>query len=509
MEPTEETKQESHELLCRSGTSLLAVRGLPRQEQIAYASPCTMALYSPSGSKLACATEDQGLSVLNAQTHTVIMTTPNTGIQLLHFSQCERYLVTWEKQVENNPNLFVWNLASGQAIYSFSQKKSLKELWPTVVFTPNTDYFLRRNNQELQLYQIPEPQPIAVLSETRVAHFSVSPANPTRVVVYTNEQRGETASVSLFSLSGTAFRKINQTPITKVQDTTFHWNKPGNKVIAWCQTDVDSTGRSYYGEHSLFIIYPDREARSVSTTEGPIHDVKWSPATDEFIVISGFMPATSTLFKGTGGKVKELAKHHRNTIRWNSFGSLFLIAGFGNLQGDIEVYERNTLTVVGTCRAATTVYCEWAPCGRMFVAATLCPRMRVDNGYSIYKYTGELLITVNAQNDLYDVQWRNSPGIFIDRPLTPRKREAAPEKKVYKPPGSSSNFAERFKAVKDSLGHTAPVNIGKSQSQPAFVHQKPQPVVEELVPGQAPEAAKKKKKKKKKKGPETAPNLPK
>lgn len=245
----------------------------------------------------------------------------------------------------------------------------------------------------------------------------------------------------------------------------------------------------------------------MNTTEGPVHDVKWSPAQDEFIVISGFMPATSTLYRGTGGKVKELAKHHRNTIRWNHFGSLFLIAGFGNLQGDIEIYERTDLTIVGTCRAATTVYCEWAPCGRMFVAATLCPRMRVDNGYSIYKYTGELLIIIKAQNDLYDVQWRNNPRAFQDRPLTPRKREAAPEKKVYKPPGSSSSFAERFKAVKDSLGQTAPVNIG-TKPQATFVISKPQPVVEDLVPGQAPEAAKKKKRKKKKKGQEGQPDQP-
>jgi len=103
------------------------------------------------------------------------------------------------------------------------------------------------------------------------------------------------------------------------------------------------------------------------------------------------MPATTTMFKGTGGKIGDLAKHHRNTIRWNPFGNLFLIAGFGNLTGDIDIYERNPIKIVGNCRAATTVYCEWAPCGRIFVAATLCPRMRVGNGYSIYKYTGEQL----------------------------------------------------------------------------------------------------------------------
>jgi len=166
------------------------------------------------------------------------------------------------------------------------------------------------------------------------------------------------------------------------------------------------------------------------------------------------MPATTILFQGTGGKIRELAKHHRNTIRWNTFGTLFLIAGFGNLTGDIDIYERKTLNIIGTCRAATTVYCEWTPCGRLFVTATLCPRMRVGNGYSIYKYTGEQLIHIDVPgNDLYDVQVRSRPGEFQDCPLTPRRIEAIPEKKIYKPPGSSTSFAEKFKAIKNNTGH--------------------------------------------------------
>lgn len=107
MEPSEETKQETHELLCRTGTTVIAVRGLPKVEQRAFVSPCSIAMFSPTGSKLAYITEQQGLLVLNSQSFAEIMSSRNAGIQLLHFSQCERYLVTWEKQIENSPNLIV------------------------------------------------------------------------------------------------------------------------------------------------------------------------------------------------------------------------------------------------------------------------------------------------------------------------------------------------------------------------------------------------------------------
>lgn len=169
------------------------------------------------------------------------------------------------------------------------------------------------------------------------------------------------------------------------------------------------------------------------------------------------------------------------------------------MTGDIDIYERKTLQIIGTCRAATTVYCEWTPCGKLFATATLCPRMRVGNGYSVYKYTGEQLIHIDVPgNDLYDVQVRFRPGEYQDCPLTPRRIEAIPEKKIYKPPGSSNSFAEKFKAIKNNTGHIQPVNIGKQQ--PTFNVLKPITLAEDLIPGQAPEPAKKKKRKKKKKG---------
>ena len=121
------------------------------------------------------------------------------------------------------------------------------------------------------------------------------------------------------------------------------------------------------------------------------------------------MPAKATLYKGNGSKITTFPQSHKNTVRWNSFGDLILIGGFGNLQGDIEVYERSSLNPVGNCRAELTVACEWAPCGRIFISATMNPRLRVDNGYKIYKYTGELLFSMREQ-EIWSIQWM--PAVF-------------------------------------------------------------------------------------------------
>jgi Uncharacterized protein, contains Trp-Asp (WD) repeat len=78
---------------------------------------------------------------------------------------------------------------------------------------------------------------------------------------------------------------------------------------------VDTTGRSYYGEHSLYMYTPDPKLKQIKTTEGPVHDVSWNPADDEFIVIAGFMPATSHFYNLSGNKKSEISKIPRNTVK--------------------------------------------------------------------------------------------------------------------------------------------------------------------------------------------------
>jgi len=70
----------------------------------------------------------------------------------------------------------------------------------------------------------------------------------------------------------------------------------------------------------------------------------------EFIAISGFMPAGSVLFTHECVPKFEFGVHHRNTIRWSPFSRFVLLGGFGNLSGDMEIWETSSLTKVGTCK---------------------------------------------------------------------------------------------------------------------------------------------------------------
>lgn len=63
------------------------------------------------------------------------------------------------------------------------------------------------------------------------------------------------------------------------------------------QTFFDPTGKSYYGEFGLYLFNDEtNKIARVKTENGPVHDFSWSNDGKNFIVLSGFMPATCNLF---------------------------------------------------------------------------------------------------------------------------------------------------------------------------------------------------------------------
>ena len=67
-------------------------------------------------------------------------------------------------------------------------------------------------------------------------------------------------------------------------------------------------------------------------------------------MISGFMPAGSVLFDNYCTPKFEFGKHHKNSIRWSPLSRFLCLAGFGNLAGDIEIWDVYALKKVGQCK---------------------------------------------------------------------------------------------------------------------------------------------------------------
>lgn len=152
--------------------------------------------------------------------------------------------------------------------------------------------------------------------------------------------------------------------------------------------------------------------------DGPIHDVTWSPNSKEFGVVYGYMPAKTTIFNVRAVATHSFALAPRNTILFSPHGRFVLVAGFGNLAGQMDIYDlEKNYNRICTVEASNASVCEWSPDGKHILTATTSPRLRVDNGVRIWHVGGGLMYNEELQ-ELYHVCWRPQ-SIPLTNPFTP------------------------------------------------------------------------------------------
>lgn len=129
---------------------------------------------------------------------------------------------------------------------------------------------------------------------------------------------------------------------------------------------------------------------------------------DMQLTMSTDMPAKTVLFDQRARSLHDFGTAFVNFIAFNPQGRLLAIAGFGNLAGKVDIYDRRTLNKVTEIDASNTSHCEWSPDGRFLLTATLSPRLRVDNGIKIWHCTGPL-VHIQLTDELYQTSWRPTP----------------------------------------------------------------------------------------------------
>lgn len=204
----------------------------------------------------------------------------------------------------------------------------------------------------------------------------------------------------------------------------------------------------------------------------------WSPNSKEFGVVYGYMPAKTTIFNQRAVATHNFPLAPRNTILFSPHGRFVLVAGFGNLAGQMDIYDlEKDYAKVCTIEAANSSICEWSPDGKHIMTATTSPRLRVDNGIRIYHVTGGLQYFAEF-NELYHVTWRpqSTAEYPLDNPLgsVPTPHESAtkylatvkaPTKPAgaYRPPGARGTSTPlHFK--REDEGGAAFVNTGISST---------------------------------------------
>ncbi|KAJ2778826.1 hypothetical protein H4R18_004376 [Coemansia javaensis] len=404
--------------------------------------------YSANGRYLAWAVASS-VQIVDAATQAAVATIARAGVQDVRFSPKGTYAVTWERHaprpgVETAANLCVWDAATGELKGGFVQSSFSPD---ALQWTDDEAYCAKLFSGEVRFYRPAAlGKPALVLQLEGVSAFSVSPGLAPSVAVFVPERGSKPGLVRMYPVGGFGRAVANKT-FFKADKVEFYWHHLGTSLLVLTQTDVDNTGRSYYGESSLYFMAAagNFDCRVVLDREGPIHDVAWSPSEKEFAVIYGFMPAKAALFNHRAEPVFDFGTAPRNLVRFNQHGRVLAIAGFGNLLGMVDLWDRKSLKKICTIDAHGASLCEWSPDGRYLLAATLSPRLRVDNGIRIWHYSGTLVYDQKT-DELYHAGWRPAPaslypqraslsppppGIAIPDPARPAQPKPAG---AYRPP---------------------------------------------------------------------------
>ncbi|KAF1322201.1 Eukaryotic translation initiation factor 2a, partial [Globisporangium splendens] len=414
--------------------------------------------FSADGAKIVLVNTQLGFTVRNTEGSEVVLEVSNPGIQAIAWSPLGSHLLTWQrpqKEAEQG-NLIVWNATTGAEVARFNQKSYSRDNWPSIQWSSDETICGRQSANGVVLYSGTNiaAGSIGQINLPNTTNFSVAPGSaPYKIALFVPEKKGKPASVKVYHFPGLE-TVVASKSFYKAQEVNMKWSPNGSALVIETRTDVDTTGKSYYGETGLFFLQSDGAYDCIVplTKEGQIHDVQWDPTGRGFVVLAGSMPCNATLYDSKAIPIFEFGAAPRNHVSWSPHGRFLCIAGFGNLRGDMDFWERNKLKKMGSANSNSATTFAWSPDSRYFFTATTFPRLRVDNGFKVFRYDGTGPIYQEDRTELYDMKFRPAtPGYYPNRPQSPRRKgeEAAvavsapaPAKpQAYRPPNSTGALA--------------------------------------------------------------------
>ncbi|KAJ1340142.1 hypothetical protein BSLG_005229 [Batrachochytrium salamandrivorans] len=348
-------------------------------------------LYSPLGKYLVLLFADRlVLSAVTPEAVTVVQELPIANILEIEFSPRETYISTYirytpptDPTAPAHRNVTIWHIETGMDALSFTQKQPAD--W-NVKWVEDESYCGRLVGNEVQFYESKNfSKGISDrLKMETIKSFSMSPGRRPVVAVFIPEKNGCPGSVKLYDVTN-----LKQ-PLSEIVLPCRYCTN----VLVFTHTDVDITGKSYYGETSLY-----------------------------YLSITGNFDCKVTL-------------------------------GFGNLSGDMDIWDRRSFKKIATVNASNSSSCEWSPDGKHIMTSILYKRLKVDNGIKIWHYTGALVHQIQVK-EMYQTVWMPaSRDLWPDRAALspPPKSLATPalpaSEGKYRPPGarnaqSTTSFYDR------------------------------------------------------------------
>lgn len=338
-------------------------------------------------------------------------------------------------------------------------------------FSQNDDSLIRATSGGVVAYNL-QTQKTAHSEQRSIRGLAVAPTrnDGSLWIAYVadgaNKQSPTAISTAVVDYDSSSIKVIVTKSVYKVQDVELSWNISGTHVLVKTHSDVDETGKSYYGASALYGLSTKPTGGAlvvVPRDKSPVNLFAWSNKNPTEFVLSYGAENSIEVWDVTKGKaILSLGQSRRNYAAYSSHGNLCLLGGFGSLPGNIDVWDLGEQkAVIGMSKVPWTVDCAFSPDSYWLLCATTTPRLRVDNGIQILRISGDVVLK-QPMDGLYRASWKPNPSLSQRRPSCNRKL-VIPNEKMFVPKNSAiksdANGPVRFlKAVPIGAGgsHTAP-----------------------------------------------------
>ncbi|RUS90727.1 hypothetical protein EGW08_001531 [Elysia chlorotica] len=386
----------------------------------------TYVRWSPQGTYLATF-HQRGIALWGGPDFRRIMKFGHQGVQLIDFSPCERYLVTFsplQDSQEDPQAIIIWDILSGVKKRGFHCES--RSTWPIFKWNHNGDYFARIGEDTISIYETPSfgLKDKKSLKIPAVRDFTWSPTDNI-LAFWVPEQSNTPARVTLVEIPSR--KELCVRNLFNVADCRMHWQKSGDhlcvKVDRYKAKKVENKDQVKYSG-----IYYNFELFRIREKQIPVDKVEekeqvlafaWEPVGNKFAYIHGEAPRISVTFykiHPNGGKVelfKTLEKKAANHLFWSPNGQFIVLAGLRSMNGVLEFVDTQDMTVMNQTEHFMATDVEWDPTGRYVVSAVSWWGHKVDNGYWLWNFQG---VPQHRQplEKFCQLQWRPRPPSLLD-----------------------------------------------------------------------------------------------
>ncbi|XP_067673505.1 eukaryotic translation initiation factor 3 subunit B-like [Haliotis asinina] len=385
----------------------------------------TYARWSPQGTYLATF-HQKGIALWGGEKFEQIMRFSHPGVQLIDFSPCERYLVTFSPLQDSHEDpqaIIIWDIRTGQKKRGFHCES--QGTWPIFKWNFDGTYFARIGQDTISVYETPS---FGLLDKKSfkidsVRDFSWSPSD--NIIAYwVPEHENVPARVTVIDIPGRSELCVKN--LFNVASCKMHWQKNGDflcvKVDRYSKArKVDDKDQvKYSGIYYNFELFRIREKQiPVDKVEQKeiVHAFAWEPNGNKFAFIHGESPRISVSFymllpRGKVEHLKTLEKRVANHLFWSPTGQFIILAGLRSMNGVLEFVDTSDMTVMTQTEHFMATDIEWDPTGRYVTSAVSWWGHKVDNAYWLWNFQGNLLAKQPMER-FCQLLWRPRPPSLL------------------------------------------------------------------------------------------------